>query len=323
MLLWKEGKDNMRKSNTFSLDDSGFEQAMEFIHQFLVDNRIGKERVNAMLVLEEALGCLRDHKTDGDVHIRTRSLLGSVILELSAAGEAFSLTENMKSVELPKDDEIDGDVQEVIRTILLKSLTDDLKYRHRDGVNYIRVTLVKSKQAFLWHTLSAMMAAIVIGLILTFAAPGTFNSALDTNLLAPVKTMYMNALKMIVAPVVFFSIVSCIMQFSDLSALGRIGGKTLGLYFCTTWRNPEYGRFLCVSGGVRTGTGEDLRCSRHRGNAAFCGGIHRRAVHRCTGRRGSGTDLSVGVAYTDECAVGGRWSHHGHGFPHNHVPRHE
>lgn len=59
--------------------------------------------------------------------------------------------------------------------------------------------------------------------------------SLTENMLSPVKTMYLNALKMVVAPVVFFSIVACIVQFSDLSALGRIGGKTLALYLCTTF----------------------------------------------------------------------------------------
>jgi len=51
---------------------------------------------------------------------------------------------------------------------------------------------------------------------------------------SPIKTMFLNALKMVVAPVVFFSIISCIVQFSDLSSLGRIGGKIIGMYFFTT-----------------------------------------------------------------------------------------
>ena len=54
----------------------------------------------------------------------------------------------------------------------------------------------------------------------------------------------MNALKMVVAPVVFFSIVSCVVRFSDLSALGRIGGKTILLYLTTT--------FIAVGVGIGT-----------------------------------------------------------------------
>lgn len=227
----------MRKTGTFNADNSGLARAMEFVQRFLTDSKIEKKaRVKAMLVVEEALGSLTAHrKGEGnDMRVRAQALLGSVTIELSVAGEPFSLTENMKSAELPKDGEMGADTQDVIRNILLRSLTDDLKYRHKDGVNYVRVTLVKSRQAFLWQTLGAMLAAIMIGLILAAAAPGAFNDALNDNLLSPIKTMYLNALKMVVAPVVFFSIVSCIVQFSNLSDLGRIGGKTLALYVCTT-----------------------------------------------------------------------------------------
>lgn len=224
----------MKIIREYRTDSAGFEQALEFINAFLTDSKIGKDRVKAMLVLEEALGSLLEHKSSDKMHIKAHAMLGTITFELSAAGNAYSLTDNIKSAELPKDGEMDEDTQDVIRNILLRSLTDDLRYRHRNGVNYIRVTLVKSKQTFLWQTLGAMLAAVAVGLILSAVAPAAFNSVLNANLLTPIKMMYMNALKMIVAPVVFFSIVSCIVQFSDLSALGRIGGKILALYVCTT-----------------------------------------------------------------------------------------
>lgn len=47
--------------------------------------------------------------------------------------------------------------------------------------------------------------------------------------------MFMNALKMIVTPVVFFSIVSCIGQFGNLSEIGKIGGKIISFYMMTTF----------------------------------------------------------------------------------------
>ncbi len=46
--------------------------------------------------------------------------------------------------------------------------------------------------------------------------------------------MFINALNIIVGPVVFFSIATCISQFSDLSELGRIGAKIMGLYILTS-----------------------------------------------------------------------------------------
>lgn len=235
----------MRRYETFQTDNSGFGKAMEFVKQFLADCQIEKKaRIKALLVVEEALGSLIDHRNGDDMNICVNSLLGTVTIELSIKGEQFSLTENMKSAKLPKEGEMDASTQDVIRNILLRSMTDDLKYRHKEGVNYVQVTLVKSKHAFLFQTLGAMLAAIVVGLILATEAPDSFNAALSANLLSPIKTMYMNALKMVAAPVVFFSIVSCIVRFSDLSALGRIGGKILLLYLCTT--------FMAVGVGIGT-----------------------------------------------------------------------
>jgi Na+/H+-dicarboxylate symporter len=46
--------------------------------------------------------------------------------------------------------------------------------------------------------------------------------------------MFLNALKMIIGPVVFFSIVSCISQFDSLRDLGKIGAKVMVMYIFTT-----------------------------------------------------------------------------------------
>ena len=44
----------------------------------------------------------------------------------------------------------------------------------------------------------------------------------------------MNALKMLVVPVVFFSIITSVSQFSNFSEFGKIGGRIIGLYAITT-----------------------------------------------------------------------------------------
>ena len=101
-------------------------------------------------------------------------------------------------------------------------------------MNRIHFTILRSPRAFLYQTMGAMVIGIIAGFILTMLGFGRLNAALDTYFLTPVKTMYINALKMIVAPVVFFSIASCIVQFSNLKELGRIGGRVILLYITTT-----------------------------------------------------------------------------------------
>lgn len=101
----------------------------------------------------------------------------------------------------------------------------------------------RSKSAFRM-TLVALLAAIVAGLLLRFFASAGFNAGVDEYLLTPLKTMFLNALKLVVGPVVFFMIASSVAGISDLKVYGRIGAKVLGLYLLTSVTA------ICVGVGV-------------------------------------------------------------------------
>lgn len=118
--------------------------------------------------------------------------------------------------------------------MILKSFAADLKYRNQAGVNSVRLTVVRSNNRQLHYTLGAMLLAIVLGMLFKLSFPESVNQLLNLNLFTPIKTMFMNGLKMVVAPVVFFSIISAVGQFGNLSEMGKIGGKVLGLYLLTT-----------------------------------------------------------------------------------------
>ena len=227
----------MKNSETFDTGPEGLSSAVEFVQKSLIENKINKkDALKGTLVTEEAMGSLVSHSTGKrDLHVSVRKLFGEITVEMSASGMEYSLSESMASATLPmEDDEIGPNAQETIQNILLRSLAKDLRYRHKNGINFIRVTLVKSKQAFLYKTIICLLAAIFIGAMLSIFAPQSFNDILDDYVLSPVKTVYINVLKMIVAPLVFFSIVSCIASFSNLSDLGKIGGRTISLYLFTT-----------------------------------------------------------------------------------------
>lgn len=61
-----------------------------------------------------------------------------------------------------------------------------------------------------------------------------FTGAGADNVFAPIYTMFMNALKMIVAPLVFCSVAASIADFGDLKALGRIAAKVVTMYLITS-----------------------------------------------------------------------------------------
>ena len=245
----------------FAISPEGIVEATNSVRGYLSACRIkGRELTRAVLVVEEALGSLvanaGERGEDAYIEIKTRKMLGNITIELSAPGTEYALEDNMASAAVVMNDEVGHDEQDQIRNIILRSLTDDLKYVHKNGINSIRMTIIKSKQSLFYLTIAALIMAIGAGLLLAQFASGEFNTGLDHYFLTPVKTMFMNALKMIVAPVVFFSIATAIGRFTNLSELGKIGGRVVGLYAVTTVLAIGVGFamfFIFQPGGSATG----------------------------------------------------------------------
>ena len=192
-----------------------------------------KDVKRACLAAEEVSTGIIGHSCEDTINVRIRKLFGTVHVEISSKGERFNPADTAGAQQLI-DEESSAIAQNIISSILLKSVAERLKYRHVRGVNMIGFTVSVSKHSFLIRTLGAMFIGIVVGYILSKTCPASFNTVLEDYLLEPVKTMYMNGLKMVVAPVVFFSIVSCIVRFTDIRELGHMGGRILGLYLITT-----------------------------------------------------------------------------------------
>lgn len=89
-----------------------------------------------------------------------------------------------------------------------------------------------------FKVLLGMVLGIIIGLILNLTglnADGTWaNSYLTDGAFKVVGTMFVNALKMLVVPLVFFSLVCGVCGIGDIKLLGRIGSKSFFLYLVTT-----------------------------------------------------------------------------------------
>lgn len=76
----------------------------------------------------------------------------------------------------------------------------------------------------------AMVLAIIAGVALT----GRGGAKMAATYIKPFGTIFLNLIKWIVAPLVFFSIMSGIISMKDIRKLGVIGGRTVTYYLCTT-----------------------------------------------------------------------------------------
>ncbi len=97
----------------------------------------------------------------------------------------------------------------------------------------------------------ALVLSIVVGLI-----AGESSLPFINWWIAPIGTMFINLIKMMIVPVVFFSLVVGMTSLGDTKKLGRIGAKTVCLYLATTAVAILIG--FGVAGIVSPGTGLSL-----------------------------------------------------------------
>src|SRR5437763_16527702 len=75
------------------------------------------------------------------------------------------------------------------------------------------------------RVLLALVAAILLGLIVA----ASHNSALirDTDAIAPIGTLWVNAIRMTVIPLVVSLLITGVASVSDIKSIGRLGGRTI------------------------------------------------------------------------------------------------
>lgn len=79
----------------------------------------------------------------------------------------------------------------------------------------------------------ALIFGAIVGLFLNITSPEAFE-LFNQYLFHPLGTIFINLIKLLVVPLVFFSIILGVVGLGDPKKLGRIGGKTIGYFLMTT-----------------------------------------------------------------------------------------
>ncbi len=86
------------------------------------------------------------------------------------------------------------------------------------------------KLALHWQILGGMVAGVLFGLLAVWAGWGEFVG----DWIKPLGTIFINLLKLIAIPLILASLIKGVSDLRDLSDLGSMGGRTVGLYLITT-----------------------------------------------------------------------------------------
>ena len=224
----------------FELSEKGIMEALEFLGAELPRKKISeKDIIKTRLLAEECLFKLAKDAAEGTTfEIWICSVLGNVTTKIKCKGKEIDFSDALalsgNDFKNAFDEEMDDSAIETIQNMLLKGFADKFKISRKKNMNYIDIITKKDPQMTLYITLSAIVLAVIIGLFMRLCLSETIYNGFCNNVLQPLKTIYMNLLSMIVGPVVFFSMITCMMQFSDMRSFGRIGGKTMGIYTFTS-----------------------------------------------------------------------------------------
>ena len=203
--------------------------AMAFIEKSLTDMSVDKKLIQRTeLISEEIITDLLKHAPEGtDLKIQVKRFFGETSVNLSMKGEEFSPYSDDES--LSEDASIG-----TIRSVLLRSFGENFKYSNKNHINNVRIVAGESEKKLNNSAIYALFLGLAFGFIAKFLFPDPVNTVLCSYILEPIKTIFMNAIRIIIAPVVFFSIVSCFSQFTDLSEVGKIGTRVISMYLLTT-----------------------------------------------------------------------------------------
>ena len=217
----------MIKHEVFLLNEQNFSETTEIIHNKLTETKATKKEIMmADLLIEELFIRISQIGGISEVIIKLRKRLGSLSLQIEYEGKEYN-----PLVEVTDYDENDEDFY---RTVILKSYRAKMNYAHYSAKNVITIRYHDSSNKNIYYTLIGMVAGIIFGLLIKELAAPEIVSYFDQTIVKSFRTMFMNALNMMIAPVIFFSVISGVTSITNTAEVGRIGGKLIGLYSFTT-----------------------------------------------------------------------------------------
>lgn len=213
---------------SFDIGEETLRGSLSFIEAELNKHKVGnKLSMRAMLIAEEVIADFIEYATPGStLTVTIRRTFMDTSINISAPGIGYD-------PYYGSDDLHEGSAK-AIKSILLRSVGDKLRYSHRNGINSASIAVGQNEGNMLTYTMAALVIGILAGLLLKYFSPDNLTGALSEYVLMPASTIFINAMKMVVGPLIFFSIVNSISQFNSLSEFGKIGAKVVGIYLLTS-----------------------------------------------------------------------------------------
>lgn len=210
-------------------------EGLDFIEDSLKQYNFKSKSVHeAMLLSEECMvRLIQRAPSGGTVHIHIKKKPGIAAITLSAPGPELQ-SDSMEFDLGVENDTLDRGNESAIRGILLKAYQDKIHYARKGRYNFMHVTVGSPERILAIHTVQALFLAALLGLLFRFVLPDAAKAFLNTWLLMPIETLFINFLMLVTAPAVFFSIVSAVARYASFSDPGKVSVKVFVGYAVTS-----------------------------------------------------------------------------------------
>ncbi|MDN5278331.1 MAG: hypothetical protein PWR01_2296 [Clostridiales bacterium] len=113
------------------------------------------------------------------------------------------------------------------------------------------------KNSLTIHILIGLVLGALVGIATSYLPEGSLRDVwLIEGIFELVGSMFINAIKLLVIPLVFISLVCGVSALGDITRLGRIGGKTMAFYLIST--SIAIALALIVAQQIKPGSGLDM-----------------------------------------------------------------
>ena len=208
---------------TYTITAPEYGKVVDWLEEILAGMKVTRREIFvAELLLEENFYRLAEASGDASsfsARLDVRKRFGDVDLRLSAHGASFNPLEEMSGTT--------EDTADLYSFAILKAHRDKISHSWKKGENVISMRIHRSDSKTAVHTLIALVLGVVLGVAMKAGLGAETIRWVGDNLFLPVETIFMNALLMVAAPLIFFSVTAGITGMSDTADIGRMGGKLL------------------------------------------------------------------------------------------------
>ncbi len=223
---------------TYKITSKNFENDIALIEEKLSKTKAGKRELSrTRLILEESFHRFKKglgRGEDFEVSAAIRQRFDSVSVQLIVQGSEFNPLVKMEP-DREDTDELDEDDY---RCAILNAYVRQVGYTRKNDYNILTVSVHEAGSHTIRDTFVCMVAGIIVAVALKNLMPADRLASFQEGFIVPLRTIFLTLLQMMVAPVVFFSILSGMISMSDKNNLGKRGAKLIGIslsmIFCIT-----------------------------------------------------------------------------------------